>query len=192
MFLFGCVQFICSSSTQSMKAREGYHHPGANERHKSPTRAYYSLNGSNNLFFSHPSFSLLLNFLFTSLAKMKFDLNERLQRTESYQRLVEKLKRNPSERVDTKDWPRPNTPKEVIQHAIKGAVSKDFYIYHQSFCLTLFFYKKKNQCRSFCFSFRRTWFCQFLFILNQSSEGKVCFYFVQLELICMIFKKNHL
>ncbi|KAG1107004.1 hypothetical protein G6F42_016524 [Rhizopus arrhizus] len=42
-------------------------------------------------------------------------------RTTSYQRLVEKLKRNPSERVDTKDWPRPSTPKEVIQHAIKGA-----------------------------------------------------------------------
>lgn len=64
---------------------------------------------------------------------MKFDLNERLQRTESYQRLVEKLKRNPSERVDTKDWPRPNTPKEVIQHAIKGAVSKRFislFMYH--------------------------------------------------------------
>lgn len=45
-------------------------------------------------------------------------------RTTSYQRLVEKLKRNPSERADTKDWPRPNTPKEVIQHAIKGATSK--------------------------------------------------------------------
>ncbi|CAO3647052.1 unnamed protein product [Mucor fragilis] len=42
-------------------------------------------------------------------------------RTTSYQRLVEKLKRNPSERADTKDWPRPSTPKEVIQHAIKGA-----------------------------------------------------------------------
>ncbi|GAA5802042.1 hypothetical protein HPULCUR_007502 [Helicostylum pulchrum] len=52
---------------------------------------------------------------------MKFELNKRLERTESYQRLVEKLKRNPSERVDAKDWPRPDTPKEVIHHAIKGA-----------------------------------------------------------------------
>jgi hypothetical protein len=49
-------------------------------------------------------------------------------RTTSYQRLVEKLKRNPSERADTKDWPRPNTPKEVIQHAIKGAISKTIKI----------------------------------------------------------------
>lgn len=56
-------------------------------------------------------------------------MNERLQRTESYQRLVEKLKRNPSERVDTKDWPRPDTAKEVIQHAIKGAASKDTTLY---------------------------------------------------------------
>lgn len=45
-------------------------------------------------------------------------------RSTSYQRLVEKLKRNPSERVDTKDWPRPDTPKGVIQHAIKGGIRK--------------------------------------------------------------------
>jgi hypothetical protein len=45
-------------------------------------------------------------------------------RSTSYQRLVEKLKRNPSERVDAKDWPRPDTPKEVIQHAIKGGIRK--------------------------------------------------------------------
>jgi hypothetical protein len=55
---------------------------------------------------------------------MTLDIDEKPHRTSSYQRLVEKLKRNPSERVDTKDWPRPDTAKGVIQHAIKGATSK--------------------------------------------------------------------
>lgn len=55
---------------------------------------------------------------------MKFDLNNRLKRTESYQKLREKLKRHNSERVDTKDWPRPETPKELIEHAIKGGASR--------------------------------------------------------------------
>jgi hypothetical protein len=49
-------------------------------------------------------------------------MSEAPRRTTSYQRLVEKLKRNPSERVDPKDWIQPKTPKEVIQHAIKGCI----------------------------------------------------------------------
>lgn len=74
---------------------------------------------------------------------MKFDLNKRLERTESYQRLVEKLKRNPTERVDAKDWPRPDTPKEVIHHAVKGAASKNYtnsiviFIIFNFFCCCL-------------------------------------------------------
>lgn len=55
---------------------------------------------------------------------MTLDMDEKIHRTSSYQRLKEKLKRNPSERVDTSDWPRPDTAKEVIQHAVKGATSK--------------------------------------------------------------------
>lgn len=51
-------------------------------------------------------------------------LEEKIHRSSSYQRLKEKLKRNPSERLDPKDWPKPETAKEVIQHAVKGAASK--------------------------------------------------------------------
>lgn len=67
------------------------------------------------------SFFFPLFCFFFIIMKIESDIPHR---TTSYQRLVEKLKRNPSERADTKDWPRPNTPKEVIQHAIKGATSK--------------------------------------------------------------------
>ncbi|KAI8142242.1 hypothetical protein BJV82DRAFT_516914 [Fennellomyces sp. T-0311] len=44
------------------------------------------------------------------------------QRSSSYDRLRAKLKRNPSSftKVDKKDWPRPQTPKEIAIHAIKG------------------------------------------------------------------------
>ncbi|PHZ12325.1 uncharacterized protein RHIMIDRAFT_203365 [Rhizopus microsporus ATCC 52813] len=41
-------------------------------------------------------------------------------RTSSYQRLVEKLKRNPSERFDPADWPRPKNYSQVLDHALKG------------------------------------------------------------------------
>ncbi|KAI8063716.1 uncharacterized protein B0P05DRAFT_555409 [Gilbertella persicaria] len=63
------------------------------------------------------------------------------KRSTSYQRLVAKLKRNPSERIDPKDWPKPDTPKEVIQHAIKGA-SRAFLLAYGvrasvNFCLYL-------------------------------------------------------
>ncbi|KAI8875183.1 hypothetical protein K501DRAFT_203150, partial [Backusella circina FSU 941] len=37
-------------------------------------------------------------------------------------RLKEKLKRNPSEKVDTSKWPRPKTPQQVLHHAIKGGL----------------------------------------------------------------------
>ena len=49
--------------------------------------------------------------------------SEKPRRTTSYQRLVMKLKRNPSERMDPKDWPKPNTPKDIVQHALIGASS---------------------------------------------------------------------
>jgi len=71
--------------------------------------------------FSFLFFFFFLFFPVSLIMKIESDIPHR---TTSYQRLVEKLKRNPSERVDTKDWPRPSTPKEVIQHAIKGATSK--------------------------------------------------------------------
>lgn len=45
-------------------------------------------------------------------------------RTSSYQRLVEKLKRNPSERFDPEDWPRPKNYNQVLDHALKGGASK--------------------------------------------------------------------
>lgn len=45
-------------------------------------------------------------------------------RTSSYQRLVEKLKRNPSERFDPADWPRPKNYSQVLDHALKGGTSK--------------------------------------------------------------------
>lgn len=45
-------------------------------------------------------------------------------RTSSYQRLKEKLKRNPSEKVDTSKWPRPKTPQQVLHHAVKGGLRK--------------------------------------------------------------------
>lgn len=48
-------------------------------------------------------------------------VEEKIHRSSSYQRLKEKLKRNPSERMDPKDWPKPETAKEVIHHAVKGA-----------------------------------------------------------------------
>ncbi|SAM04863.1 hypothetical protein [Absidia glauca] len=41
-------------------------------------------------------------------------------RVSSYQRLKEKLVRNPSERVERKDWPRPDTLQALINHAVKG------------------------------------------------------------------------
>ncbi|KAI8378960.1 hypothetical protein BD560DRAFT_453314 [Blakeslea trispora] len=67
--------------------------------------------------------------------------SEKPRRTTSYQRLVMKLKRNPSERMDPKDWPRPNTPKDIIQHALVGA-SRAFILAYGvrgsiSFCLYL-------------------------------------------------------
>lgn len=89
-------------------------------------------------------------------------------RTTSYQRLVEKIKRNPSERVDTKDWPRPNTPKEVIQHAIKGATSKIIKIDFKRD--TVF---SNNSIRSICIGLWCKSNCQFLFIFDTYSEGKV-------------------
>ncbi|KAI8337292.1 hypothetical protein BC941DRAFT_352914 [Chlamydoabsidia padenii] len=41
-------------------------------------------------------------------------------RVSSYQRLKEKLVRNPSERLDPKDWPRPDNLRVLINHAVKG------------------------------------------------------------------------
>ncbi|OBZ87329.1 hypothetical protein A0J61_04629 [Choanephora cucurbitarum] len=68
--------------------------------------------------------------------------SEKPRRTTSYQRLVMKLKRNPSERMDPKDWPKPNTPKDIVQHALIGA-SRAFLLAYGvrgsiSFCLYLF------------------------------------------------------
>lgn len=51
---------------------------------------------------------------------------EKIHRTSSYQRLKEKLKRNPSELIDTSDWKKPETPSQVLQHAIKGAASMGY------------------------------------------------------------------
>ncbi|KAG1143041.1 hypothetical protein G6F37_007159 [Rhizopus arrhizus] len=47
-------------------------------------------------------------------------MSERLKRASSYQRLIERLKRNPSERFDPEDWPRPKTYRQVWHHALKG------------------------------------------------------------------------
>ncbi|RCH78101.1 hypothetical protein CU098_000964, partial [Rhizopus stolonifer] len=41
-------------------------------------------------------------------------------RTSSYQRLVEKLKRNPSERFEPEDWHRPKTYQQTTLHALQG------------------------------------------------------------------------
>ncbi|KAI7906884.1 uncharacterized protein BX663DRAFT_426074 [Cokeromyces recurvatus] len=62
-------------------------------------------------------------------------------RTTSYQRLVEKLKRNPSEFTNVKDWSKPNTPKDIIHHSLKGG-SRAFVLAYSvrasvSFCLYL-------------------------------------------------------
>jgi hypothetical protein len=51
-------------------------------------------------------------------------MSERLKRASSYQRLIERLKRNPSERFDPEDWPRPKTYRQVWHHALKGGASK--------------------------------------------------------------------
>lgn len=52
-------------------------------------------------------------------------MSERLKRASSYQRLIERLKRNPSERFDPEDWPRPKTYRQVWHHALKGGASKE-------------------------------------------------------------------
>lgn len=46
-------------------------------------------------------------------------------RTSSYQRLVEKLKRNPSERFEPEDWHRPKTYQQTTLHALQGGASNN-------------------------------------------------------------------
>ncbi|KAI9248612.1 hypothetical protein BY458DRAFT_526365 [Sporodiniella umbellata] len=45
-----------------------------------------------------------------------------LGRSQSYQRLIEKIKRNPSERREPVSWPRPETSKAVMIHAVQGGI----------------------------------------------------------------------
>lgn len=45
-------------------------------------------------------------------------------RVSSFQKLKEKIARNPSERLEPKDWPRPNNVEELLKHSFKGGASK--------------------------------------------------------------------
>jgi hypothetical protein len=74
-----------------------------------------------SLFFSPPFFF----FPFFLISKKMLDRPDGIpHRTSSYQRLKEKLKRNPTEKVDTSKWPRPKTPQQVLHHAVKGGLRK--------------------------------------------------------------------
>ncbi|KAI8089945.1 uncharacterized protein BX664DRAFT_334285 [Halteromyces radiatus] len=62
-------------------------------------------------------------------------------RVSSYQRLKEKLARNPSERIEKKDWPQPKNVSELLNHAIKGGARSFLLAYGLragvNFCLYL-------------------------------------------------------
>ncbi|CAO3609883.1 unnamed protein product [Cunninghamella blakesleeana] len=62
-------------------------------------------------------------------------------RVSSFQRLKEKIARNPSERLEPKDWPRPNNAKELLKHSFKGGARSFLLAYGVragiNFCLYL-------------------------------------------------------
>ncbi|KAI9486495.1 MAG: hypothetical protein EXX96DRAFT_534748 [Benjaminiella poitrasii] len=62
-------------------------------------------------------------------------------RTTSYQKLVTKLKTNPSESSNPKDWSKPDTYERIINHSIKGGLRSFILAYGVratvSFCLYL-------------------------------------------------------
>ncbi|KAI8393947.1 uncharacterized protein BYT42DRAFT_487758 [Radiomyces spectabilis] len=76
-----------------------------------------------------------------TLTEQDNDRPPNIPRISSYQRLKAKLIRNPSERADPKDWPRPKNAIQLIQHAVHGGVRAFLLAYGVrggvNFCLYL-------------------------------------------------------